>query len=246
MLTMAELKTSFEGNEWVNPEWTDLVLEQLADNEVSIDQKGKKYPRVRGLRRIGSFLSQAYIVCDSISCNEQYAACKAEAYIYGYGDRGYTVKVASSMAEATPTNVNNEMIAKHLLATAESRAEGRCWTKVLKLNCLTAEEMSLGATETTKPDAVKDIDEENGTINSMQRKMINKKCKLLNIDANKFAEDVCNTKDESGQLLFDPKTNLVKGILSKLLASKVIELLGRIERAEDKVKPELEGFVTLN
>lgn len=245
---MAELKTSFDSNEWVKPEWTELVLEQLAENEVSVDQKGKKYPRVRGLRRVGSFLANGvFIECDVISCSEQYAACIAVATLSPNDGFISNRIIASSMAEATPANVNNDMIAKHLLATAESRAEGRCWTKVLKLNCLTAEEMSLGTAETTaKADVVKDIDEENGTINSMQKKMINKKCKLLNIDANKFAEDVCNTKDEAGQLLFDPKTNLVKGTLSKLLASKVIELLGRIERGEDKVKPEVEGFVTLN
>lgn len=240
-MTVQELKAKFDAQEWVDVGWTDLVLEQLAPNELADDGKGKKYPRVRGLRRIGSYIANATIVCDVISCNDQYAACKATAQISVSNNALFGQRFsASSMAEATPANVNNEMIAKHLLATAESRAEGRCWTKVLKLNCLTAEEMSLGAAETAKPETTRDIDsEESGMFTDVQRKIINVKCKKAGINAQKYVKAICELNN------LDSKTNITKDGISKVLAEKVQEALDIFNREDKIVKEEFKGYVAL-
>lgn len=231
------LKEKYLNKEWAKPEWTDLVLEQLADNEVSKDKNGKAFPRVRGLRRLGSYLADnVYIDCEHIFGNEQYASAKAIAF----DSNGV---VASAMAEATPANINNEMISKHLLATAESRAEGRCWTKVLKLNCLTAEEMSLGVAENVTKDNVKDIDDDDGSFMvPTQKRIINKKCKELDINPMKLAQNTCGN-EKYGNL--DIAKNIQKGELSKILASKLIERLDKASREEKTIPEEFKGYVAL-
>lgn len=242
-LTLVQLKNLFNCNEWALPNWTDLVLEQFEANELADDGKGNKYPRVRGLRRIGSYLAAGvYIDCDVIHCSEQYAACRAVAMAITKDDATKTIIKelhASSMAEATPANVNNEMIAKHLLATAESRAEGRCWTKVLKLNCLTAEEMSLSVSEqSTNKDSVKDIDgEESCDMLPMQKKMINKRCKEFDINLEKFAKNTCEKYN------LDVQLHNKNGKISKTLAAKIIERFDEAIREEKPVPEEFKGYV---
>jgi|JI10StandDraft_1071094.scaffolds.fasta_scaffold495497_2 hypothetical protein len=235
---MLELRNKFDLQEWVNPTWTDLILGELAENEISVSKDGKKYPRVRGLRRIGSYITNAFINCEVISCNEVYAACKATAVVCREDGR---LIVASSMAEATPANVNNDMIAKHLLATAESRAEGRCWTKVLKLNCLTAEEMSLD-TENKDKDAEKsvDIDKEEAWSSDIQKKMINNKSKKLDINPMKYAELLAGLDDE-----LSVASDIKDGVLSKKLAARLIEALDKVTKDGKKIPEDLQGFVSL-
>lgn len=231
--SLEELKNMYEKEgKWASVEWTDLVLSHLADNEVSKDNNGKLYPRVRGLRRIGSYITGYYILCDVICAERSYAACLASAY----SPSGVTS--FSSMAEATPENVNNEMIAKHLLATAESRAEGRCWTKVLMLNCLTAEEMSLSSSEqpTTK-ESVKDIDQEtNEEIAPIQKKLINKKCKELDVNLEKIAENTCNKSN------LDVKLHYNNGKISTVLAAKILERLDKSIREQIPIPDEFKGY----
>ncbi len=242
---MEELKVKFESREWANQEWTDLVLEQFTPNELATDPKGNKYPRVRGLRRIGSSLTNCYINCECIKCEQSYAACKATAIMLLANDaekKGlFPVLIASSMAEATPENVNHEMIAKHLLATAESRAEGRCWIKVLKLNCHTAEEMSLATAETTTTkEVVKDIDsEESCDMVPMQKKMINKRCKEFDVNLIKFAENTCKKHE------LDVELHNKNGKISKTLAAKIIERFDEAIREEKAVPDELKGYIPL-
>lgn len=242
-MDMLELKEKFDKSDWVNLDWTDLVLEQLAPNEIATDKQSKKYPRVRGLRRIGSFLAPGtHINCEVISCNENYAACKATALNESKPEgMNYTLESihASSMADAHPGNVGHPEIAKHLLATAESRAEGRCWTKILKLNCLTAEEMSLGVAESSKPDVAKDIDKEDGDIVDTQKKMINKKCKEMNINPLKYAEKACE------KLNLDVKSNVKGNVVSKNLAAGMIKLLDKAAREEIEVPEEFKGYLAL-
>lgn len=243
MEELQKLKESFSKQEWVMPEWTDKVMSLLQDNEVAEDQNKKKYPRVRGLRRIGSFLSDVFITCEPLAYSTEYSACKATA-IRILDDGKSTAVVASSTAEATPGNVNNEAISKHLLATAESRAEGRCWTKVLKLNCLTAEEISLGENQkTVNAEEMVDIDKEAQWFNSIQKNMINKKCKNLNVNILKLAEFLV-TRDNLGNKSID-KTNL-----SKQLASKMIEELDKsIKEERGSIKfdkeTELQGYESI-
>lgn len=234
---MKELKDKFLAGEWVNVEWTDSVLAELKENEVAVGKDGKKYPRVKGLRRIGSFLSEALIDCDVIVCNTEYAACKATAFKQRENNTEFVL--ASSMAEATPANVNNDMIAKHLLATAESRAEGRCWTKVLKLNCLTAEEMSLADADADSNKNV-DIDEGEKWFSDTQKKMINNKSKKLNINPIEYAKLLVELDEE-----MDIKSDIKNNTLSRKLAARLIDALDKVIK-EGKVVPDnLQGFVSL-
>lgn len=234
--TMEELKAKFEAKEWALPTWTDFLLGQLEPNEVAIKDE-KRFPRVRGLRRLGSYLAENVVInCSVISCNEEYAACRAEA-MQPIRDNEYDRPIASSMAEATPANVNNPSIAKHLLATAESRAEGRCWTKVLKLNTLTAEEMSLDKeSESDKVETV-DIDEGGDEWNSdIQKKMINAKAKKLNMNIEAYAKFIC----ESNELEVD-KNISAKG-LSDTLAKKVIQGLDAALKKEKFAAGTFAGY----
>lgn len=244
MEELVKLKEAFEKLEWASPEWTDKVLALLQENEVAKDEENRKYPRVRGLRRIGSYLTEAQVICDVISADRGYAACKATGYsmVESNGNREI-FPIASSTAEATPENVNHEMIAKHLLATAESRAEGRCWTKILKLNCLTAEEMSV-PDDKIESNVTVDInnEEEFEECSDIQRKMLNKKCKASNLNIMKYAEFMRETKK------LDTK-HLANGI-SKQLASKMIDELDRSIRDEKNSidfskQTELHGFESI-
>lgn len=245
MEELIQLKASFDAQEWAMPNWTDKVLAHLQDNEVAKDQNDKKYPRVRGLRRIGSYLSGALIECEPLKYENGYAACIATARKLQSDTLNHIV--ATSTAEATPENVNNDAISKHLLATAESRAEGRCWTKVLKLNCLTAEELSVSeSSNKTIPDVtvnIDDVNKEDHWFNEVQRKMLNKKCKSLNLNVLGLAEYMRKEKE------FD-NTHIDKNSISKSLAFKMIEELDKSIKKEKgcikfEEKTELQGYESI-
>ncbi len=220
MLDLDILKEKYGNKEWLAPEWTDLVLEVLQKNEVAIDAKGKKYPRVRGLRRIGAYIADAHVISNVLRCDRDYSACQASAM-------RNREQIATAMADATVENVGNPMIAKHLLATAESRAEGRCWAKLLQLNCLTAEEMSASTEASETPEVTVDINEEEEfeQWTNIQKNILNKKCKGMNIDVFKYANYMLEYKS------FDAK-HIENNNISKKLASKMIDELDKTSRGE--------------
>lgn len=233
MSDMKELAKIFQNNQQ-GDDWTEKILEQLADNEVAKDGE-KKFPRVRGLRRIGRVLAPATSINSSVIGypNKDYAAVKTTLklpVVNGFVEY-------DAVAEATPENIGNDLISQHLLATAESRSEGRAWTKLLLLNCLTAEEMSLSNKDKVDQEVIVDIDELPEFITDTQKKMINSKCKKLKVNPLKYIEAVANNND----------LKLNKGRISFDLALKVQKSLDELNRKEDKEIPEdLQGYVQLD
>lgn len=164
-----------------SPLWHEYVMLQLDPSEV--DNNG--YPKVSGLRRLTEKLvgiildSMPTVVTDtSTRCSVNYTISVADP-------EANQTRTFGDVADATPENVLDAGVAKHLLATACTRAEARALRKVLKLRVLSSEE----ATTIKNPDgSIRDVTSGNGTetITPEQITYFEIMCKRNNIDLWKF------------------------------------------------------------
>jgi len=121
-----------------DPEWTDYVLGLLTKDEK--DQNGN--PKTDGLRRVATKLYGDFdIFSDVIQCPDVENAYRATVSVrlYFHSTNGITV---CGSADVYSGNTEHEY-AKHAVATAETRAEGRALRRALKLvKVLAAEELN--------------------------------------------------------------------------------------------------------
>lgn len=177
-------------------DWNDYVLSMLTN-----DEKPKGNPTVAGLRRIVEDLLGEIIFSGPIQVFPSTAVdgigratilyeivfawkLGVEPYV-DLSSFEYPQKVFRDVGEAWSGNTP-EPFDVHASATATSRAEGRCLRKALKLKVATAEEVN---SLTDKNEFVPLVDE---NASSFQKNFIVNKCKLLNIDVDKFVGKDCN------------------------------------------------------
>jgi hypothetical protein len=125
--------------ERTSPDWPDFVLSHLEEHE-----KIKGHPKGDSLRRLTELLVGRVVgietevpQCPSME-NGDRATVIVKVTIDCYDG---SVEVATGAADVCPRNTE-QLFAKFPVATAESRAEGRAYRKVLRLiNVMVAEEL---------------------------------------------------------------------------------------------------------
>jgi hypothetical protein len=134
------IKVDVDRPEMSDPAWSAYVLSHLEENE-----KIKGHPKADSLRRLAELLLGPIVEvdtqvpqCPSIE-NGGRATVIVKIYISNtHDDHTYC---ASGAADVFPGNTE-QLFAKFPVATAETRAEGRAYRKLLRLiNVVTAEEL---------------------------------------------------------------------------------------------------------
>lgn len=167
--------------EMTDPAWPDFVLSHLVDNE-----KSDGHPKSDGLRRltelfIGKILEINTEVpqCPNVE-NENHATVIVSIVV----DSQHGPLKASGAADVFRGNTES-VFCRHSVATAETRAEGRAYRKMLRLvNVITAEELV--------NEKHLDIDYGVDKIESAQIRMIDQMClpEKLNINVEKLLNNM--------------------------------------------------------
>lgn len=199
--TSKDQKTPFEQD----PEWSEHLLDQLSDTELI-----NGAPTVDGLRRItqkcfGEIVeSTSEIIETPTSQNNQRCVIKHTLGIEKYGGIGI-IKVdgcVDVLYHKTPYPFKD-----HLVATADTRAEGKALRRALKIRVVTAEELqNEDESDTISSDEL---------INDQQMLAINQLCKRLDISVQAIVTGEYNKVD---------KINRLRNMEARLLISKIAEL----------------------
>ena len=195
-----------------SPDWQEFALSHLKENE-----KINGHPKADSLRRLIELLIGKIISIDTevVQCPDLSNQGRATVVSRIEVDTGgyHTLKAAGS-ADVCPANTD-QVFAKFPVATAETRAEGRAYRKLLRfVNVVTAEEL---VDESQICDPYDQIDQ-------AQLIMIDTMCSTakLNINVEKFLE------------LHDVKVEN----LNKLSKSKALNLCKTINSYQETGVPE--------
>jgi hypothetical protein len=163
-----EAKEVPEGPRPGDPEWQSYVLSQFLDTELF-----KGAPRVGGLRRVcekvmGPIVGGKVVVFQSpCPANDYTAVVGYEIEVSCFGE--YT-RVFSSAADSSKQNTD-ALFRQYPTAIAETRAEARALRKALKIDVVSAEELS-DVAELDK--AVADMAQIHAIESLIKRKSLNK------------------------------------------------------------------------
>jgi len=162
-----------------DPEWSEYVLDQFHDSEL---KEGN--PTVDGLRRVaekmyGEILSSKSEVLE-LPSDKGRCTIKHSLTIRKY-ETSSVVEV-DGCVDVKYGNIPSPFN-EHLVATADTRAEGKALRRALKLRIVTAEEMN-----NSQEDDILDSDE---NITDQQILAINQMCKRLDINLTEFVKQGC-------------------------------------------------------
>jgi hypothetical protein len=185
-------------------EWNDYVMEQFTDEEVVVDN-GKRCPKCAGLRRVtrlvlGDIISSAPIqFAPSLDVNGPGRATVVyEVQVKFYSDN--IVRRVADIADVWHGNTD-DIFAAHPAATASTRAEARALRKLLCLNNISAEELTMKDTVAAVRNSVKvEVPtkgemKESDKMSQAQINLLDKKCKQLNINVLALAK-TCGVETE--------------------------------------------------
>jgi len=225
IVTINEIKDEKESNKEkevsytpTDPEWTDYVLAHLKPNEF---QKG--FPTVHGIRRlVGKFIgdiirSESEVVQSPSPDNEYNATIVHTVYIVRHSDKEtIVVNGASDLSKA----VAKPPFDKFIVASADSRAEGKCLRRVLQINTVSAEEVS-GEDQSASSDE---------SITPTQISLLETIAKRNNINLEKFVKSN-----------FDVQTiDIITREQGSVLCSKISEY----QRVNDTIPENIKGYVS--
>lgn len=201
-----------------DPEWSEYLLDHLSDNELI-----NGAPTVDGLRRVcekcfGEILeSKSTIIETPTPDNNRCTICHSLTIRKYRSDS--IVKIdgcVDVLYHKTPYPFKD-----HLVATADTRAEGKALRRALKIRVITAEELQNEDEEVTLTS-----DEE---INDQQVLAINQLCKRLDISV----ADLVKAQYDNAKTI-----NEVNNLEARLLISK----LSGFQRDSDAVADNLKGY----
>lgn len=198
--------------------WTEYVLSQLKDSE-----KENGCPKVHGLRRIiekvfGKVTSSNVKI---VATSPDFAACEYSLTVWdGLEEFHYT-----ACADAGGHNLT-DVFKKYPTAMAETRAEGRALRKIMRLNVVSAEEL----TETNSL-GDKVVDTDNEPINKHQIAIINTLAKRVNVNV----ADAC-TK------ILEREVKCASDIGVSVSAQLIIKTLNTYQQDKDKIPEEIKNF----
>lgn len=166
-----------------SPRWSEYVLDQMDDTEL---KEGN--PTVDGLRRVtervyGEIISS---VSDIFSYDTDRGICTVKHTLQIQKYETDSIITVSGCVDVKYSNIPHPFN-QHLVATADTRAEGKALRRALKLRVITAEEM-----QNTDEDDVLAAEE---NINDQQILAINQMCKRLDINLVNFVKNACNDID---------------------------------------------------
>lgn len=224
---------------YCSKEWPAYVLSQFAEEELDNGN-----PNVHGLRRVaedllGSFIASGPIEVksslDGDSTGRAYCIYEIVVYPFMRGsdqpavDNGFEKRVYRAAADSYIGNTDDKF-AVYPTAMAEVRAEARCLRKMLKLNKVSAEELtSKNAEETINKEQSKKIEatfEVDDAIATSQVFLIKDRCKMLGIDYMKLIN--------SGEKQYESIEQVTKGT-----AAKIIQRVTQYQNNSVPIPPEL-------
>ena len=184
--------------------WSEFLLDQLADNELI-----NGAPTVDGLRRIterffGEILhSRTQVLEHPTSQNNQRCTLCHSIGIKKYrtGEKIMIDGCVDVLYHKTPYPFKD-----HLIATADTRAEGKALRRALKIRVVTAEEL-----QNEDEEEALSSDE---LLNDQQILAINQLCKRINVSVSAFVIGEYNTTK---------KINDLRNLEARLLISKLSE-----------------------
>jgi len=201
-----------------DPEWSEYVLDNMHDTEL---REGN--PTVDGLRRVtekvyGEILESRSDVLELPSAGGRRCTIKHTLKIRKYEtDSTITVDGCVDVRyDKVPFPFND-----HLVATADTRAEGKALRRALKLRVVTAEEMDNSAED--------DVMAAEENITDQQILAINQMCKRLNINIVNFVKEICAGVES------------IKAV-SNLQGRILLSSLSEYQRKADTIKDELIGY----
>jgi len=201
-----------------DPEWSEYVLDSLHDTEL---REGN--PTVDGLRRVtekvyGEIVESRSDVLELPSAGGRRCTIKHTLKIRKYEtDTTITVDGCVDVRyDKVPFPFND-----HLVATADTRAEGKALRRALKLRVVTAEEMDNSAED--------DVMAAEEDITDQQILAINQMCKRLNISLIDFIKEVCAGVES------------IKAV-SNLQGRMLLSSLSEYQRNPKAVREELLGY----
>jgi|TARA_R110000824_G_scaffold339269_1_gene525757 hypothetical protein len=198
-----------------DPEWSEYLLDQLSDHELI-----NGAPTVDGLRRItekcfGEIVESRSTVVET-PCSDnglRCTICHALTIIKHRGLRLIRVDgCVDVLWSKTPYPFKD-----HLVATADTRAEGKALRRALKIRVITAEELQSESEEEVL------ISEEG--INDQQILAINQLCKRLEVSV----EGLVHLKCQSAK-----KINEINNLEARLLIAQLSEFQRKPEKIEEE------------
>lgn len=205
------------------PEWTEFVLSRLENDELH-----EGYPTVDGLRRVteavyGEIVDSQTNMLEIPDGNYTKCTAKHTLTVHKYAtQRNVTV---NAVIDVRKENTQSPFD-KFLVATADSRAEGKAFRRLLKLKIVTAEELTeeeddIDLNLLIKEEQILVIDNLCKRNNLNVMKVVNKYGKYKNIDevprgfVRKILKDI--TKYQNDKEIFTAKTyqNYVEGWKNK-------------------------------
>jgi signal recognition particle subunit SEC65 len=180
--------------------WQDWVLSHLVESE---KDKENKYPTSDGLKRLvylllGDIVNSQSIVLESPNESNRFTAVVQHTIVVemrdGSGQRTFT-----AVGESNDRNTD-AIFNKYPCAIASSRSQGRCYRDALRIRTVTTEELSKVAGK----DMDSEIDDDDlQPIETVQKKVIIKKCSDMKIDVMKLIN--------LGQIKYSSIDGLTKG-----------------------------------
>lgn len=163
-----------------SPEWSEYVLDQMSDSELKDGN-----PTVDGLRRVtervyGEIVSS---VSDIFQYDTNQGICTIKHTLQIQKYETNTIITISGCVDVKFSNVPHPFN-QHLVATADTRAEGKALRRALKLRAVTAEEM-----QNTSEDDVLAAEED---ITDQQILAINQMCKRVDINLIEYVKKTCD------------------------------------------------------
>ena len=201
------------------PEWSEYLLDQLSDHELI-----NGAPTVDGLRRIaekcfGEIVDSRSQIVET-PCADNGMRCTVchtlRVIKYRNGQQVQVDGCVDVVYHKTPYPFKD-----HLVATADTRAEGKALRRALKIRVITAEEL-----QHEDEEEALSSDE---AVNDQQVLAINQLCKRLNISVVAIAKDQYNTIKSINDL---------RNLEARLLISK----LSGLQRTPDDVPESYIGY----
>lgn len=169
-----------------SPLWTEYILDQLNENEVWVDEKGQRYPRVKGLRRIMGVLfpygwestSKVHSVIPGNKMPTVTVVHTISVNPTNPFDRGFAT-TSSGVATCGEHNLDTNF--PYPAESAETRARGRAYVNLLGLNVVTKEEIVKNVQKSEDEASCDD-----SKITVTVQKLLSVRCKRIGVDALSF------------------------------------------------------------
>jgi len=186
------IEAATDAPDTTSPEWHDYVMSKFADSEL-IEINDKKYPNCYGLRRVtrllmGEIIASRPIEVANVQNPTPRTVVRYEVTVETTNGQLVTI---GDVAGVSAVNTD-DLFLGYPDETAATRAEGRCLRKLLMLNCVAAEELTRNKDVAKAVQQVTKSAPTDGTykgedpISDAQTKLLNNKCREMNIDVLKF------------------------------------------------------------